>query len=162
INAGGESAWPAEHSQPLPLASGRAARLGKLRPIQAGVGSDEQIELAIAVIINECATSTPCTIACNPGKFRDLLKGPVTPVAVEPVFPEGGHKEIGPAVIIYVADAHSLAPSAGAGQSSARSNIRERTVVIIVVQMIRWLLAVRRRQRGAIDNEDVRPAVVVV
>src|SRR5262249_18302674 len=134
VDALGQTMRSAEHSQPFPLASRRAAWLRKLLEIQAGVGGNEQIELAIAVIIDECAAGAPGAVAGYTRNFCDLLKGPVMAVAVEPVCPKGGYKEVGPAIIIYVADAHALAPTAGPSQSCTHGNVCKRAVVIVVVE----------------------------
>ena len=61
-----------------------------------------------------------------------------------------------------LADAHALAPSRGI-ESSFRCNVRKRAVVIVVIEVIRHsAVRIRRFERRSVDDENVRPSVIVV
>src|SRR5262249_42320385 len=85
----------------------------------------------------------------------------VAVVAVEDLVAVVGDEQIGVAVVVVVAGADALAPAA-AGDAGLRGDVGERAVAVVPIEMAHWCGVVRRRQAGAVDEKDVRPAVVVV
>ena len=81
---------------------------------------------------------------------------------IQPVLAVVGHIQVVPAIIVIITDANTLSPACG-DEARLRRDIGERAVVIVVVQMIRRsVLGGTLVERGAIHNENVGPAVVVV
>src|SRR5579859_7222433 len=119
--------------------------------------------MAVAVVVYEGAAVAPGFAgACDAGFFADVGKCALAVVAIEDVFSVVGDVEIFPAVVVIVADADSLAP-AGVGQAGFVRDIGESTVVIVMVEMAgREIARGRSIESGAVHDEDVRPAVVVV
>src|SRR5579859_1272540 len=119
--------------------------------------------MAVAVVVYEGAAIAPGFAgACDACFLADVGESSVAVVAIEDVFAVVGDVEIFPAVIVIVADAGSLAP-AGVGQAGFVRDIGESTVVIVMVEMAgREIARGRRIESGAVHDEDVWPAVVVV
>ena len=58
---------------------------------------------------------------------------------IEAILAVVGDVQVFPSIIVIIADANALAP-AGGSQPGLRSHIGESSVVIVVVQVIRWRL----------------------
>ena len=82
-----------------------------------------------------------------------MIENVLAPVADEEVFES---------VVVVVADTHSLSPP-GMRQSSARGDVGEGTVAIVLVEVIHRLAPFRKTfQARPVDAENIQPAVVVV
>ncbi len=91
----------------------------------------------------------------------DLRKFSVI-VVVQPVLTVVRHVQIFPAVVVVIAHAHALAPTARR-EPSLHRHVGERAVMIVVVQMIGRRLSRRKSfQRRAVDQKNIRPPVVVI
>src|SRR5580704_2414120 len=119
--------------------------------------------MAVAVVVHEGAAVAPglagATDACL---FAYVRESAVAVVVIEDVFSVVRDVEIFIAVIVVIADANALAPS-GVSQACFLSDVSESSVMIIMIEMACVSFSGRRRVKaGAIDDENVGPAVVVV
>jgi len=80
---------------------------------------------------------------------------------IEHIFSVVSDVEIFPAIVVIVADADTLAP-AGVSETGLFCDIGESAVVIIVIEMARGRSCWGGIEACAVNDEDVRPAVVVV
>ena len=70
--------------------------------------------------------------------------------------------EILPAIIVIVASANALSPTRRA-QAGFHRDVGESAIMIVAIEVIRRPLTRRKSfQRRAVDDENVRPAIVVV
>ena len=119
--------------------------------------------MAVAVIIDKGASGAPgFAVACNAGLFADIGERAVTIVVIQNVFAVIGNVKIFPAVVVVIADANALAPS-GAEQAALPNDIGKGAIMIVVVEMAgRGFDGGKAFEGGAVNDEDVRPAVIVV
>src|ERR1700722_5959400 len=83
-------------------------------------------------------------------------------VVIQAVLSVGGDVEVFPSVVVVIAYADALAP-AGGGQASLHSHIGEGSIVVVAVEMVGGGPSVGKAfESGSIDEEDVRPSIVVV
>ena len=83
-------------------------------------------------------------------------------IVIEPVLAVIGDVEILPSVVVVVSDTNSLAPTRR-DKSRFLSHVRESSIVIVVIQMVRGsLIGGEALQRCAIHDENVGPPVVVI
>ncbi len=159
---GRQSSRPAHHRRALPHARWALARSGRGREIEVNIVCDDEIEFAVAIVVNESATRAPrLSRSAHACLVRHIGEDAVI-VVIEMVLAVVSDVEIFPAIVIVVADADALSPAAR-GQARFRGDIGERAIVIVVVEMIRRAVAGFRRFQGCtVDDEDVRPAIIVV
>jgi len=83
-------------------------------------------------------------------------------IVIEVVLAVVRNVEVFPTVVVVVAHADALAP-AGSDEPGLHGYIGERPVVVVAIEMVGRYFARRESfERGAVDNENIRPAVVVV
>jgi len=81
---------------------------------------------------------------------------------VENIFSVVGDVEIFEAVVVVVADTHALSP-AGVQKAGFLGDVGKGTVVIVVVEVTSLFVGTGKRiESGAVDDENVGPAVIVV
>ncbi len=98
----------------------------------------------------------------EPGLVGHIGEGAIAIVAKERVLPVVADEEIVPAVVVVVADAASLSPSA-ARQAGFDGDIGEGAVAIIFEEVADRLLPLGEAfQSRAIDQEDIEPVILVV
>ena len=136
----------------------------RFRRIELDVVADEEIEMAVAVVVEKGAAGAPAELlVVKAGLASDVGKGSVSVVVEQDVVSPEAAEQVVPAVVVVVADADAGLP-AGASQAGFFGDIGERSVAIVLVQMRGRSLA--RRPVGvearAIGEIDVEPAVVVV
>ncbi len=138
-------------------------RHGRGRQIQIDVVGDEQIELAVAVVVHKCAAGVPAlAIAGDAGLLAHIGERAVAVVVVENILAEVGDEQIFEAVVVVVADADALSP-AGVRHAGLRGDVGEGAVAIVLEQMRGGFLSGREAfQTRAVHQENIQPAVVVV
>ena len=105
------------------------------RQVHIDIVGDEEIELAIAVVVHEGAAGIPAlAIAGDAGFFADVRKSAVAVVVKENVFAEVSDEQVFEAVVVVVANADALSPT-GVGQASFRRDVGESAIAIIFEQM---------------------------
>jgi hypothetical protein len=84
-------------------------------------------------------------------------------IAVESVLAIIGDEDIGPAIVVEVADRHAKSPAV-IGHAGLLRHVGKCPVVIVVKErgVGRGFLAIEGVECGAVDQIDVEPAVVVV
>src|SRR5580700_3027843 len=119
--------------------------------------------MAVAVIVDEGAAIAPGFAGtCDASFFGDVGESAIAVIVIEDVFSVVSDVEIFPAVVVVVADANALAPS-GVGQASFLRDVGKSSVMIIMIEVACRNFARRKRaEAGAVHDEDVGPAVVVV
>src|SRR5229473_3114309 len=131
--------------------------------IEIDVIGDEEIEVAVAIVVDESAAGVPALASARDARFfADIGEGVVAIVVVEDIFSEVGDEEIVEAVVIVVADADSLSP-AGMKQAGFGSDVSESTVAVVLEKVRSGFLASGKTfEAPAVDEENVQPAVVIV
>src|SRR5580692_9363885 len=119
--------------------------------------------MAVAVVVDERAAVAPSfSRACDPSFFADVGEGAVAIVVVQDIFSVVGDVEIFEAVVIVVADTHALSPT-GVQKAGFLGDVGKGAVVIVVVEVAGLLVGAGKRiESGAIDDENVGPAVIVI
>ncbi len=118
--------------------------------------------MAVAIVVDEGAAVAPGLAgARDAGFFAYVGEGAVAVVVIEHIFSVIGDVEIFAAVVVVIADADALAP-AGVREAGLFCDIGERAVAIVVVEMAGRRFSGGSIEACAVDDEDVRPAVVVV
>ena len=119
--------------------------------------------MAVAVVVDEGTAIAPgFSGAGDAGFVAHVRECSVAVVVIKDVLSVVGDIEIFPTVVVVIADANALAP-AGVGKSGLLRDIGESAVVIVVIEMARGRFSRSGRVKaGAVDDENVGPAVVVV
>src|SRR5689334_2118703 len=134
-----EPARPAHDRSALPETGRVLARKGRRGNIEIYIVCDNKILQHIAVVVDKRAACAPLgsvsSYACGCGNF---LESPIPFIVVEPVLSIVSDIEVLKAVIVVVAGANSLAPSAGF-QTGLFSNVSESAIVVVMVKMIAGL-----------------------
>src|SRR5207248_4012399 len=130
--------------------------------IELHVTWHKQIQQAIPIIV---APSWPCgpTTKSDAGFLRHISKRSIVIVVIEAVLSVICNVDVRPAIIIVIAYSHAESPSL-IRHASFRSFIGEGAVMIVVQQHSAgsWLLPFQGSKRGAVEQIDVQPAVVVI
>jgi len=136
---------------------------GRGGEIHVDVIGDEEIELAVAIVIDECAAGIPAlATGGDAGFFADVGESAVAIVVIENIFAEVGDEEIFEAIVVVVADADTLAPAV-ATDAGLRGDIGESAITIIFKEVGDWFLAKSGGlELATVDKENVEPAVVVI
>ena len=148
-----------------------AVAVGLKAPLH--VARDEQIELAVVVVVEEPRARAPPASRDTPARLGHVGERAVAVVVIQRVAAVIRHVEIFEAVVVVVAhrDAHAVLVLRHAGESRLLRDIDERAVRSLVVQpvpecrvgLVRQLARGHRVvEPGAVRQEDVQPAVVVV
>ena len=105
--------------------------------------ADEEIEMAVAVVIEESAARAPAAfLLVEAGLPRDIGKRSVAVVVEEDVVAPEGAEQVVPAVVVVVAHADAGLPAAATNAGFLR-DIGECAVAVVFVEMGRRLFARR-------------------
>ena len=153
---------PAGHRHAFVSAQPRVG-CGRGGEIEVDVVGDEQVETAVAVVVDERRARSPSEPrVLQAGALGQLGKRSVAVVAIQAVLAVVGDEQVLVAVIVVVARGGALAPAVRADARPGR-HVLERAVAFVAIQVRRWLATLREPfERGAVDEEDVQSAVVVV
>jgi hypothetical protein len=135
--------------------------LGAVARSKVHVVGDKEVEMAVAVVVEKCASGAKAIASVQQAGFgRHIGKCAVAVVAVEAVVAVVGEEQVLEAVVVVVADADAHSP-AGIGESGFGGHIGKRAVAVVVIEPV---AGARRSafERTAAEQEDVHPAVVVV
>ena len=159
--SGRQAARPAVHRHALPVAVRVLAGLRQLLERRVQVVRDEQIEAAVAVVVDPGAAGAVAHVVLQQARLRGHVgERAVAVVAIEHVLAVVGDEEIVEAVVVVVADGHRRGP-ARSRQPGLLGHVGEGAVAVVLVEAIG---RARRRafEARAAQHEDVEPAVVVV
>src|SRR5947209_4102855 len=130
--------------------------------IELGVARHEQIKAPVVIVVAPTGAGRPA-VKGNPGFFRDVGKCSVMVVVIQAILAEICDVEVGPAIIVIIADcdAESPTPVSYAGRVCC---VSKRSIVVIVQEhgpRCR-LLAFEGGECGSVQQIYVQPAVVIV
>ena len=131
--------------------------------VEVDVVSDEEIEIAVTVVVEEGAAGVPAGFRLEEASFgSDVGEGTVAVVAVEDVLTVVTDEEIVPTVVVVVADTAALSPSA-ACKTGFSSNVGESTIPIVLEEMRDGFLVLGKAfETGTVDEKDIDPVIVVI
>src|SRR5579871_746655 len=130
-----EPAWAAENTDPFPLAPSSFARMRHGVVAEIHVADEENIHLAVAVIIQEAASRAPLIAGCfQSGFFSYVTECSIAIIVIKNILSPIGYEQIEVAVIVIIAHTTTLAPS-GLHQTGVLGNIRKCAVAIVVIQV---------------------------
>src|SRR5450755_2178392 len=137
VLAGRQPAGATVHRDALPVAGGVLAGHRSVLQIEADVVRDEQIEMAVAIIVQECAPGTPTrrTIFPKAGLLGHVGKRAISIVAVEAVLSEVGAEDIVETIVVIVSDANGVRPANGP-QARFIGHVRERAVAVVLIEPV--------------------------
>ena len=140
VRVAGKPARAAHDRDPFPLARRGDPRQGILIEIELDVIANEKIEVPIAVVVEKSAAGAPVNLFVVETSFASHVGERAIAVVVEQdiMSPETA-KQVIPAVVVIVADAHSGLPP-GASQAGFLGDIGEGSVTIILEQLRSRLL----------------------
>ena len=138
-------------------------RHGRRSQIKIDVVGDEKIEMAIPVVVDECAACAPATLLpSDSGLLAHVGKSSIAVVVIENVLAVVSYEQIFEAIVVIISNANALPPAAMA-QSSFCGHVGECAVAIVLEQMRRGFVSRGKAfQSRAIHQKNVEPAVVVV
>ena len=135
VRAAGESERSAGHRDVVVEAVGGLSRPRRGCGVEVQVAGDEQVEVAVTVVVQEAAAgSPPLRRAGDTRLLRDVRERPVAVVVVEDVLSPVGDEQVVVAVVVVVADAAAL-PPAGVGEARLLGDVGERAVAVVVEQV---------------------------
>ena len=119
--------------------------------------------MAVPVVVEKAASRSPPVAASgNTRILRNVFERAVAVVAIQDVLAPITHEEIVESIVVEVPNAAPLAPSR-VRQAGFAGDIRECAVPVVVEQVAsRGSATSCSLERGAVDDENVRPAIVVV
>ena len=158
------------HRQAFPQAVRTLAGLGRGIEVEPQVVGDEEIEAAVAVVVDKRAAGAPAHVApAEPGGRRHVLEPCTAVVAIQDVVTVVREEHVEPAVIVDVAGADARGPS-GAPQADLVGHVDERAIARVAIQPIRRrfpgrkgrVTALALRESRPAEHERIEPAVAVV
>ena len=121
----------------FPIAVDARARFGHLLKIELKIIGNEEVQIAVAVVIQKGASRTPAHFRTSQSSFlRDVFESTVSLVAVEAVLAIVGAENIFVSVVVVVADAHSIGP-ADSFKSRLFGYVGKGSISIVFVKSIR-------------------------
>ena len=156
------AAHDADAAELAAVEGGAGAGAGDVGAVEVDVAGDEEVELAVAVVVAPGGAGGPAADG-DAGFFCDVGEGAVVVVAIEAIFAEVRDVDVWPAVVVEVADDGAEAPAL-VGDAGFFGDVGEGAVVIVVEEggVRGGRFAVFGGEGGAADKVDVEPAVVVV
>src|SRR5579872_3766148 len=139
ISPARQPAGPAHylHAAVLAEAGGRGLRERSIAHIKTNIAGHKQVEISIAVVISKSGAGVVSGqrgrtfVQSYAGLHRDIGECAVVVVVIEAARTDIGYVEIGPAVIVVIADDATGSPSV-IRHTGARSDVGERAVMVVV------------------------------
>src|SRR5258708_38454681 len=137
-----------------------AAELGKVVHVQVRIASDEQVHLAITIVIAPgCAAAEPST--ANRGLLGNVLEFTVPQIMVEHVAVVARDKKIELPIIIIISHSNAHAPAQPC-QTRIPSNVLESAVCFLVVKGNHRVAALAQPfYRRPIYQDNIEPVIIV-
>ena len=157
-----EAAGAALHGDVVVLAGDLRAELREVVQVEVDVVGDEEIGVAVGVVVAEDGAGGPAFVVVEAGGFGDVGEGAVAVVAIEDDAAEAADEEVGEAVVVEVADGCAHRP-AGIADAGFVGDVGEGAVVVVVVEGAAGFLAGERHgDAGGVGEVDVGLAIAVV
>jgi hypothetical protein len=158
----GQSARSAEDRHPFPFAVRGFARQWRGGRVEDLVTRDQQVKLAIPIVIQEGATGAP--LLCGPGGSTprcDVLKAAVTTIAIENIESPIRDIKIRITVVIDISDAYSGAP-AGTRQASLLRDVLKPASTSVAIEVIRLGRgAAISFEAASVYEKEIQPAIII-
>ncbi len=141
---------------------GNVVAAGLVLEVVMNVTGDEQVKLAVAIVISPGGASGPVPESYA-GGFGDIGECAVVVVVVEAILAKVADVDVRPAVVIVVADGDAEAPAVIA-DTGLGCDVGECAVVVVVEESGVWsgAHAVECVFCASVDEVDVEPTVIVV
>ena len=124
------------------------------------VVGDEQIEAAVAIVIEPEGGGAESLTAAEPGAIGHVGESAIAVVLEKPVLADCGDVEIGISVVVEIACCHAHAIHLDVEAGAAR-DFGKRAVAIVAVERKSRAAGLVTGPIGAVDEENVLPAVFV-
>ncbi len=112
VRRAAETTGAAHDGNTIPDASGSLARRRRMGEVEVHVVGDGEVQLAVAVVIDEGTAGAPLfSCSSDAGLLGYLFEGAIALVMEETVFAVAGDVEVVESVVVIVPDADTLAPS---------------------------------------------------
>src|SRR5208283_1203460 len=118
-----------------PHALAGVAGLGGVGGVELEIVGDEEVEVAVAVVVEKGATGAPTEGTSETAYCGLVPKRPVTLVVPQRVVAPGGDEEIDVAVVVDIAGADALAP-VGVGDAGFGSDVLEAQAAQVVIKEV--------------------------
>ena len=165
LAAGTETARTARRRHTFPVTVWIRAGLGHFADVVVGVGGDEEVQVAVTVVIDEGRAGIPGGVIG--GRFgnqsrlrRDVRKRTVAIIAVKRVLAPIGDEKVQAAIVVVIAHGNALAPT-GSPQAGLIGNVGEGAIVVVAIEAVGGLRG-RIFKTGPAYDEDVQPAIAIV
>src|ERR1039458_6509830 len=149
------------HRNALPVATGDLAGRRHGLEVKLQVVGDEQVQVAVAVVIHEGAAGSPSHSWREQTRFLgDIGEGAIPIIAVENVLTPVSDEDVVETIVIVIRDGDTVRPT-HARETGLRGDIGEGAIPVVLVEPVS---GPRRRpfQTRAAEHQDVQPAVVIV
>ena len=154
-----QTAGTAHHRQPLPDAIGIGAGSRRGAQVQIHVVGNEEVHVAVAVVIQESAARAPAGARHRQfGLGGYVGKLPVAQIAIENVVAVVGDQHVGPTVVVIVGHADALSPAFLRDARLAR-HFGEVAISVVVVQLRSDVG--RTAECRAIHDEDIIAPIAI-
>src|SRR5437868_1266717 len=131
-----KTAGAAHDRNSLPDASGVLARLGRVGEIEVHVIDDGEVQLAVAIVVDEGTAGAPLfSCSGDTGLLGHLFEGAIALVVEEAVFAVVRDIDVAESIVIVVPNACPLAPSGGS-ETCLRGDIGKGAVVIVMEEVV--------------------------
>ena len=159
----GQAARTAHHGNALPLAVAARSRLRDLRAIEVEVAGDDEVELAVEVVVQPGAARVPARLrGAQARAVRGLHEAAVAFVAIQHAPAEVGDEEIGVAVVVVVGRADALAPSRARHAGLLRDVLELQPPEVAIEVAGRFRARPVAIQSRPVREEEIHPSVAVV
>src|SRR5262249_43479300 len=136
VGSRGQPSRTADNRHALPHTVSVAPLLWSRCRIKVDIAGHKQVEFAVAIVADKRTARAPIRrLLYQPRFFSDVDKFPFAGVPVEDVLPIVGHEYVIIAVVIKIADTHSLAPPSS-HVVCALSDVGKRSVPVVVVKVV--------------------------
>ena len=157
----GQTSGTALHRYALVLAQFALAKLWQLIEVESDVVGDEEIEVTIAIVIDESCARRPSRIA-NLGLLCNIAESSIAVIFEEMIRPYAGDIKIVEAVVVIIRDRYAHAPADVTHPSFVR-NISETTVAIVMVERAPgFSIRLQKVDGERVYEIDIQISVVVV
>ena len=143
----------------LAFAVERAVEIAFRGPLDI-IGED-QIEMAVLVVVNPCGAGAEFLWPQQPRLLCDICESAVAVVVKKVTLAVGSNKKIVVAIVVVVPDRHPHSKHIDV-QSRLVGCVRERAVMIVVIELGRRVLLNVPGPVHAVHEKNVWPAVIVV
>src|SRR5258706_5212678 len=126
--------------------------------IEVDIVNDYQVEISVAVIVDEGATCAPALIGEQTAFFGLVAKRAIPLIPVQDILSPLGDEDVGVAVIVDIPRADALAPSC-TRDSRFFGDVFEIQSTQVVIQE---RLGLRAPEAAAIHQKDVRETIIVI